>query len=77
MKEKNIRKLRMEPVQSCIYLQTLQARYDIKTLIGNRYLGLIIIDEAHIVTTWGKTFRADYWYLGIFLQKLHKAYRFL
>lgn len=63
---------------SILYLspETLQARYDIKTLIGNRYLGLIIIDEAHIVTTWGKTFRADYWYLGIFLQKLRKTYRF-
>lgn len=63
---------------SILYLspETLQARYDIKTLIGNRYLGLIIIDEAHIVTTWGKTFRADYWYLGIFLQKLRKVYRF-
>ena len=63
---------------SILYLspETLQARYDIKTLIGSRYLGLLIIDEAHIVTTWGKTFRADYWYLGIFLQKLRKAYRF-
>lgn len=63
---------------SILYLspETLQARYDIKTLIGNRYLGLVIIDEAHIVTTWGKTFRADYWYLGIFLQKLRKLYRF-
>lgn len=63
---------------SILYLspETLQARYDIKALIGNRYLGLVIIDEAHIVTTWGKTFRADYWYLGIFLQKLRKLYRF-
>lgn len=63
---------------SILYIspETLQARYDIKTLIGNRYLGLIIIDEAHIVTTWGKSFRADYWYLGIFLQKLRKTYRF-
>ncbi|CDI50597.1 helicase domain-containing protein [Clostridium tetani 12124569] len=67
-----------EGICSILYLspETLQARYDIKTLIGSRYLGLVIIDEAHIVTTWGKTFRADYWYLGIFLQKLRKAYRF-
>lgn len=41
---------------SILYLspETLQARYDIKTLIGSRYLGLLIIDEAHIVTTWGR-----------------------
>ncbi|MBU3227083.1 DEAD/DEAH box helicase [Clostridium algidicarnis] len=63
---------------SILYLspETLQSRYDIKVLIGNRNLGLVIIDEAHIVTTWGKTFRADYWYLGIYLQKLRKQYRF-
>ncbi len=63
---------------SILYLspETLQSRSDIKTLIGSRNLGLVIIDEAHIVTTWGKTFRADYWYLGIYLQNLRKQYRF-
>lgn len=63
---------------SMLYLspETLQARYDIKTLIGERRLALLIVDEAHIVTTWGKSFRADYWYLGIFLQKLRKTYNF-
>lgn len=56
--------------------ETLQSRSDIKMLIGERRIGLVIIDEAHIVTTWGKSFRADYWYLGIYLQKLRKKYRF-
>lgn len=56
--------------------ETLQSRSDIKLLIGERRIGLVIIDEAHIVTTWGKSFRADYWYLGIYLQKLRKKYRF-
>lgn len=56
--------------------ETLQARSDIKTLIGERNIGVVIIDEAHIVTTWGKSFRADYWYLGIYLAKLRKIYKF-
>lgn len=56
--------------------ETLQARSDIKMLIGNRSIGVVIIDEAHIVTTWGKSFRADYWYLGIYLSKLRKQYKF-
>ncbi|TWT25302.1 DEAD/DEAH box helicase [Planomicrobium sp. CPCC 101110] len=56
--------------------ETLQARSDIKMLIGNRNIGVVIIDEAHIVTTWGKTFRSDYWYLGIYLAKLRKEYKF-
>ncbi|WP_444685472.1 DEAD/DEAH box helicase [Alkalicoccus luteus] len=56
--------------------ETLQARSDIKMLIGNRNIGVVIIDEAHIVTTWGKSFRSDYWYLGIYLAKLRKEYKF-
>lgn len=56
--------------------ETLQARSDIKMLIGNRNIGVVIIDEAHIVTTWGKSFRSDYWYLGIYLAKLRKEHKF-
>ncbi|EPC6550336.1 helicase-related protein [Enterococcus faecium] len=56
--------------------ETLQSRSDISMLIGERQIGLIIIDEAHIVTTWGRSFRADYWYLGIYLSKLRKKQRF-
>ncbi|MGI6424607.1 MAG: helicase-related protein [Tepidanaerobacteraceae bacterium] len=41
-------------------------------IIGDRTLGLMIIDEAHIVTTWGKQFRPDYWYLGDHLGKIKK-----
>ncbi len=44
--------------------------YSIETIIGDREIGLVIVDEAHIVTTWGVGFRPDYWYLGIYLNKL-------
>lgn len=44
--------------------------YSIETIIGDREIGLIIVDEAHIVTTWGTGFRPDYWYLGSYLNKL-------
>lgn len=56
--------------------ETLQNRSDIKMLIGERKIGLFIVDEAHIVTTWGKSFRADYWYMGVYLQKLRKEHHF-
>lgn len=52
--------------------ESLQARSDIEQLIGNRKIGMIIVDEAHIVTTWGKQFRPDYWYLGDHVRKLRQ-----
>lgn len=44
--------------------------YDIKHFIGERRIGLVVIDEAHTVTTWGKEFRVDYWFLGRYLNVL-------
>ena len=41
-----------------------------ESLIGDREVGLIIVDEAHIVATWGVGFRPDYWYLGSYINKL-------
>lgn len=44
--------------------------YDIKHFVGNRRIGMVVIDEAHTVTTWGKEFRVDYWFLGRYLSAL-------
>ncbi len=57
---------------SILYLSPeLLLAYDIRSLIGDeRNLGLVIVDEAHLVTTWGRDFRIDYWYLGTYLKKL-------
>ena len=76
-KEKTLEGVKKERID-VLYLspESLQARSDIKMLIGDRNIGVVIIDEAHIVTTWGKSFRADYWYLGIYLSKLRKEYKF-
>lgn len=52
--------------------ETLLSRSDVEQLIGDRTIGAIVIDEAHIVTTWGKGFRPDYWYLGDHIRKLRK-----
>lgn len=52
--------------------ETLLSRSDVEQLIGKRTIGMIVIDEAHIVTTWGKQFRPDYWYLGDHIRKLRK-----
>ena len=55
--------------------ETLLGRSDLEQLIGDRTVGMVVIDEAHIVTTWGKQFRPDYWYLGDHIKKLRKVQR--
>ena len=46
--------------------------YDISYFIGDRRLGLVVIDEAHLITTWGRDFRVDYWFLGQHINKIRK-----
>ena len=46
--------------------------YDIHYFIGERKLGLLIVDEAHLITTWGRDFRVDYWFLGNHINKMRK-----
>lgn len=47
--------------------------YDIKHFVGERRIGLVVVDEAHTVTTWGKEFRVDYWFLGRYLNTLKQS----
>lgn len=46
--------------------------YSITTFIGDRKIGLVVVDEAHTVTTWGRDFRVDYWFLGSYLSKVKR-----
>ncbi len=46
--------------------------YEITHFIGDRRLGLLVIDEAHLITTWGRDFRVDYWFLGNHIRKIRK-----
>ncbi|AFK87286.1 DEAD/DEAH box helicase [Thermoanaerobacterium saccharolyticum] len=55
--------------------ESLLSKSDLEQIIGDRQLGLLVIDEAHIVTTWGKQFRPDYWYLGDHLDRIKKYQR--
>lgn len=59
-----------------VSIETLISRSDIQSLIGDREIGLFVVDEAHTVTTWGRTFRVDYWFMGSYLNKLRKNYNF-
>ena len=51
--------------------ETLLSNNPITTLIGDeRQIGLLVVDESHIVSTWGKSFRPDYWFLGDYISKM-------
>ena len=59
---------------SIIYLSPeLLLSNAIESIVGERRIGLLVIDEAHLVTTWGRDFRADYWYIGSYMEKLRNA----
>lgn len=59
--------------KSIVYLAPeLLLATGLQTLLGERKLGLFVIDEVHTVTSWGRDFRADYWFLGDFLRSSKK-----
>ena len=62
--------------KSIVYLAPeLLVSTPLESILGDRKIGLFVIDEAHIVTSWGRDFRADYWYLGDFLADLRRQGR--
>lgn len=46
------------------------ASNNISRIIGDRKISMFVIDEAHVVSGWGNTFRADYGYLGDYIKDL-------
>lgn len=59
---------------SIVYLSPeLLLAYDIRYLIGDRKIGLMVIDESHLVTSWGRDFRVDYWFLGDYIEKVRRG----
>jgi ATP-dependent DNA helicase RecQ len=62
---------------SIVYLSPeLLLSNDIDYIIGERKIGLFVIDEAHLVTSWGRDFRVDYWFLGDYIERLRRGNRY-
>lgn len=60
---------------SIVYLSPeLLLSTEIHSLIGERKIGLMVVDEAHLVTSWGRDFRVDYWFLGDYIEKIRHRF---
>ncbi len=71
-KERRIAKIKNNEY-SILYLSPeLFLGNSLVNIIGDRKIALLVVDEAHLVTTWGREFRADYWYLGEYINKLRR-----
>lgn len=60
--------------KSIVYLAPeLLLSCPLETLLGSRKPGLFVVDEAHTVTSWGRDFRVDYWFLGDYIKKARRS----
>lgn len=71
-REKIIESCKIGEIDILYLSPELLMSYDIRHFIGERNLGLMVIDEAHLITTWGRDFRVDYWFLGNHIRKIRK-----
>lgn len=71
-KESILRGVREGTINLLYLSPELLLSYTITSFIGERTLGLLVVDEAHTVTTWGRDFRVDYWFLGDYLRKARR-----
>ena len=74
-KEHTINDVRDGRVNILYLAPELLLSYNINTFIGDRQIGLMVVDEAHTVTTWGRDFRVDYWFLGGYLKQVKKMFK--
>lgn len=59
--------------KSIVYLAPeLLLSCPLNSLLGERKLALFVVDEAHTVTSWGRDFRVDYWFLGNYIKNAQR-----
>lgn len=75
-KESILRGVREGSINILYLSPELLLSYSIQSFIGERKLGLFVVDEAHTVTTWGRDFRVDYWFLGDYLRKARRILKY-
>ncbi len=71
-REEILRDIESERIDILYMAPELLLSYDISYFLNGRKLGLYIVDEAHTVSTWGRDFRIDYWYLGFHIDRVRR-----
>ena len=50
---------------------------DLENLLDKRNLGMVVLDEAHVINDWGLGFRPDYLFIGSVLERLQSHSTFV
>lgn len=75
-KEDILERVRKGEIHILYLAPELLLSYVITSFIGKRRIGLFVVDEAHTVTTWGRDFRVDYWFLGDYLRQSKRILKY-
>ncbi|HPE69822.1 MAG TPA: helicase-related protein, partial [Thermotogota bacterium] len=75
-REEVLQKVREEDIFLLYLSPEMLLSTKMENILDPETLGLLVVDEVHVVSSWGRTFRVDYGYLGDEIARIRKGFSF-